>query len=266
MPWFYVDDAFADSKPVMQLDRSLRNEAIGLWVRCGAWTAKEETDGHVPLDTVKYLGGTPRLIKALHDQAGLWVESSPESWRNSREIVFGNWEKWQKTKAETQAKRKADAARQATHRRTKKGRGYVADDVAASDDTETSRRDTDHGAEEPDPDDSKYVSRRESRDPDPTRPDPTLIPIETLGGGVALGDAREPRPQCPQHEENSPTPCPACLRRRRWDEARETEQADDELDERRRARELRDRCAICKGTNWIPDTDPAVKCDHQAAM
>ncbi len=45
MSWFYVDDAFADSKPVMQIDKALRNEAIGLWLRCGAWSAKEETDG-----------------------------------------------------------------------------------------------------------------------------------------------------------------------------------------------------------------------------
>ena len=57
IPWFYVDDAFADSKPVMKLDRALRNEAIGLWVRCGAWSAKEETDGRVPLETVRQFGG-----------------------------------------------------------------------------------------------------------------------------------------------------------------------------------------------------------------
>ena len=39
MPWFYVDDAFADSKPVMKLEERLRNEAVGLWLRCGAWSA-----------------------------------------------------------------------------------------------------------------------------------------------------------------------------------------------------------------------------------
>src|SRR5688500_10333459 len=122
MPWFWVDDAFADSRPVMSLDRSLRNEAIGLWVRCGAWSAKEETDGRVGLDTVRSFDGKPRLIKALHEQAGLWAESSPESWRNSREILFGNWEKWQKTKAENQARRKREAEKKATWRSGKKGR------------------------------------------------------------------------------------------------------------------------------------------------
>lgn len=170
MPWFYVDDAFADSKPVMRLDRALRNEAIGLWVRCGAWSAKEETDGRVPLDTVKSFDGTPRLIRALHEQAGLFVESSPESWRNSREILFGNWEKWQKTRAENIAKRKADAERQAAHRRSKKGRGYVASASTASGDSETSQCDTGDDAGN----DSKGESRCESQrpDPDPTRPDP----------------------------------------------------------------------------------------------
>jgi hypothetical protein len=170
MPWFYVDDAFADSKPVMRLDARLRNEAVGLWVRCGAWSAKEETDGHIPIDVVRGFGGNKRLIEALAHQAELWhpVEYD-RKWGKTREILFQNWEKWQKTHAENEAKRKSDAERQAKHRRVKKGRNYVPDSSLSSADAITSQRDTDTA----DNRDSKFVSRCESQRPDP---DPTLIP------------------------------------------------------------------------------------------
>lgn len=256
MPWFYVDDMFADSKPVMKLDRSLRNEAIGLWVRCGAWSAKEETDGVVSLDTVKSFDGTPRLIRALHEQAGLWAESSPESWRKSRKILFGNWEKWQKTKAENEAKRKADAERQANYRRNKKGRGYVAPESDTSANAEVSHRDID-----PDPyGDSKDMSRRESQrpDPDPTQTQPLLV---DLSGGVTSVDARvAPRPQCHEHSENYDGPCRACKRRRKWDEANPGVLAN-ELERKRAAKEqLRVNCPRCHGHNTYEDESGVHPC------
>ncbi len=266
MPWFWVDDAFADSKPVMALDRSLRNEAIGLWVRCGAWSAKEETDGRVSLDTVKSFDGTPRLIRALHEQAGLWAESSPESWRNSRQILFGNWEKWQKTKAENEARRKADAARQADYRRSKKGRAYIAKDDPSSSESEMSRRDSERDTTDGAEGFSKDVSRRESQRPDPdptqTRPDPSLV--ETSRGGVTSVDAHDPRPpKCPDHKTNSDGPCGRCKAIRKWEERNAALVQQNELEERRRARSRRENCPICHGSNWIPDTEPAVKCHHQ---
>lgn len=261
MPWFFVDDAFADSKPVMQLDRALRNEAIGLWVRCGAWSAKEETDGHVPIDTVKQFGGTPRLIRALHEQAELWVENSPESWRNSREILFGNWEKWQKTRAENVARRKREAEKKSTYRAGKKGRDYVP----ASGDSEMSTGDTPGDSSDASENVSTRDSGGESLYPDPTRPDPTHIPLVTSGGRGTSVDARGPRPQCLKHQENSEQPCPDCKLGRLWDEAQAGVAREDELAQRRHAKELADNCPTCNGTNWIPDTEPAVRCDHRQA-
>lgn len=261
MPWFYVDDAFADSKPVMKLDRALRNEAIGLWLRCGAWSAKEETDGHVPLDTVKSFDGTPRLIRALHDQAGLWVESSPESWRNSREILFGNWEKWQKTRAENIAKRKADAERQAEHRKRKKGRGYMPAPTTASDNPETSHRDTDAGNE----DASKTVSRCESQrpDPDPTQTRPLVL---TSSGGVTSADANHPRPQCLRHPDgNAREACPDCRDRREWDEADARRREADELAHRRTRRAAIDACPLCDDNGMRDLGNTTVRCTHQEA-
>jgi hypothetical protein len=127
MPWFYVDDAFADSKPVMGLDGRLRNEATGLWTRCGAWSAKEETDGRVPLDVVRGFNGRAAVIEALADQAGLWEVPG------KRDVQFKNWEKWQPTKAELDAERvRAEELRQAAtdkkrdQRRKRKGRNVVS--------------------------------------------------------------------------------------------------------------------------------------------
>ncbi|QRY43151.1 hypothetical protein JVX93_21645 [Mycolicibacterium boenickei] len=245
MPWFYVDDAFADSKPVMQLDARLRNEATGLWVRCGAWSAKEETDGRVPLDVVKGFGGTPRLIRALHDQAELWVESSPESWRVSREILFGNWEKWQKTRAENQARRKLEAEKKATWRARKKGRDFVP----TGGDSEMSTGDglVDGGRS------GEVVSTGESRYPDPTRPDPTHIPLVDLGGGVTQVAPTGPRPECHEHAENYDGPCRRCKRRREWDEANAGVLAATELERKRALKELRENCPRCGGTNTYTD-------------
>lgn len=178
MPWFYVDDAFADSKPVMRLDDRLRNEAVGLWVRCGVWSAKEETDGHVPIDVVRQFGGTTRIVRALVSDADLWDAENVENWRKNREILFKNWEKWQKTRAENVARRKADAARQSTYRRSKKGRGFVAGITDTSTDPEMSQRDTTSPVTLGANDDSKYVSRRESQRPDPD-PDPSSTYVGT---------------------------------------------------------------------------------------
>lgn len=257
IPWFYVDDAFADSKPVMKLDRALRNEAIGLWVRCGAWSAKEETDGRVPLETVRQFGGTPRLIRALHDQAGLWVENSPESWRDSREILFGNWGKWQKTSAELLAKRRDDAERQRNRRR--KGRNALTSlDELDADDSANKPTDTEDEMSRCDTiRDSHVTSRARAQ----TRPDPTLSSY--LGGECPVGEPDGLPPRfCEEHPYGTTRGCGACRDARLRREAAEADLARDELDAKRRQRDAATNCPICQGTNWIPDTEPAVRCNH----
>lgn len=259
MPWFYVDDAFADSKPVMKLDRALRNEAIGLWVRCGAWSAKEETDGHVPLDTVRHFGGTPRLIRALHDQAELWVESSPDSWRDSREILFGNWEKWQKTHAELLEKRREAAERQ-RRSRAKKAKGRNA--LTGSDES-MSQRDDEQSATGDDDDRHESVTRdphARARRPDPTRP-----LVITSGGECAVGsdDGLPPR-YCPDHPNGTNRGCGPCRDARKRREAAEAQQAQDELDARRRHRERQANCQRCQGHNtYEDDLGRVYKCNHE---
>jgi hypothetical protein len=96
---------------------------------------------------------------------------------------------------------------------------------------------------------------------------------EPTGVGMGLGtgltnrsnQVGERRPQCSLHETNSETGCRPCKRRREWDERQELAALDDELAQRRQLKDIADNCVTCQGTNWIPDTDPAVKCTHQEA-
>lgn len=253
MPWFYIDDGFSNSKPVMNLDARIRNEAIGLWVRCGAWSAKEETDGHVPMDIVKQFNGRPAIIRALRDDAQLWAGIESESCRNPREILFNSWEKWQKTRSENQARRKLEAEKKSTWRAKKKGRDYVP----ASDLSEMSTGD---GLVDNRPA-SEFVSTGESLYPDPTRPDPTHIPLVDLGGGVTQVAPTGPRPECHEHSENYDGPCRKCGRRRKWDEANKGVMAARAQDELQAKRALRVNCPRCHGDNTYEDETGVHTCN-----
>jgi hypothetical protein len=85
---------------------------------------------------------------------------------------------------------------------------------------------------------------------------------------VTIASTSEPAPRCPIHINwtGDIPPCRAC------GVAREANKAwkDGELDRRRAARTtakaIADACPVCHGTNWVPDTDPAVKCSHQEAV
>jgi hypothetical protein len=74
----------------------------------------------------------------------------------------------------------------------------------------------------------------------------------------------EPRPQCLRHPEgNASEPCGACAAGRRWEEQQAQAEKDRQLQKLANAKKLREKCTICDGTNWIPDTDPAERCDHR---
>lgn len=246
MPWFYVDDGFSDSKPVMDIPDRHRLAACGLWVLAGSWSAKEELDGFVPNSKLRQIGARPPIITALTEPGPM---SAPLCTKVSGGIQFNSWDKWQPTKAELEAerienarKREADAERKRAERlakgdgnppparRRRKGRNTVTstdlpDCVDASDLCPTG-----HSS------DVQCDSRaRAGARLDPTRPDPTRPTslVEISRGRVTSGDAHDPRPQCLEHETNSETPCPACRRRREWDD----QHAADELERKRSARQ-----------------------------
>lgn len=66
MPWFRLDDSFHSHPKIM----AAGNEAIGLYVRCGTYSAQHSTDGFIP-EQVALQYGTPKLAETLV-RAKLW--------------------------------------------------------------------------------------------------------------------------------------------------------------------------------------------------
>lgn len=303
IPWFYVDDGFADSKPVVNLPDHLvkvplRLAACGLWVLAGSWSAKEELDGFVPPSKLRQLGATPTIIRALtepgplnaplcstepdpwwtqewaQDQAQIRAQIGSRSGPNRGPIWVRNWPKWQKTRAEQVAKRKADAEKKRDKRNGQKikGRNAVPSINAemslgdnsgdiAGDDTRDEPGDTRPpvnklGLDVPEGHPSD-TSRARPRGPDPT---------QTLNGHLGEGtnaSSAEPEPPrfCQRHMPSGTLEsCGACKQTRkdheRWLEA----QSDTRLaaieaqaaalrDQRRQDAQTRidaiARCALC---------------------
>lgn len=104
-------------------------------------------------------------------------------------------------------------------------------------------------------------------------PNPSVTLTEPTGVGYRNGNSHlgnysrgeQPRPNCSKHPDGNPDdePCYGCQKTREWDNRQAAQREADELRAKRLARERADNCPICQGTNWIPDTDPAVKCNHE---
>lgn len=71
-----------------------------------------------------------------------------------------------------------------------------------------------------------------------------------------------PSRYCHRHSETNSPPCYGCRDAGRAAEAWEADRVAAEKAERQRRYQLAQNCATCEGTNWIPDTDPAVRCPH----
>lgn len=98
MPWFKVDDTFAFHPKVL----AAGNAAVGLWCRAGAWSMQQLTDGYIPANVVKQLGGTAPAKKLV--EAGLWVKKDDG-------YAFHEWDQRQPSRARLMAEREANAAR-----------------------------------------------------------------------------------------------------------------------------------------------------------
>lgn len=110
MPWFKVDDTFPFHAKVIEAG----NSAVGLWVRAGAWSMQQLTDGFVPVHMIRQLG-TLRDARRLVE-AGLWTEKDDG-------FVFHEWEQRQPSRAKVQADRDASAARLRRWREDKRKAG-----------------------------------------------------------------------------------------------------------------------------------------------
>ncbi|GAA1337217.1 hypothetical protein [Arthrobacter roseus] len=98
MPWFKVDDQFAFNAKVM----AAGNEAVGLWVRAGSWSAAQLTDGFIPDHMANAMAngmakecGVDALVNA-----GLWN-------RIDGGYRFHDWDEFQPSAEDEKKKRKA---------------------------------------------------------------------------------------------------------------------------------------------------------------
>lgn len=118
MPWFVVDDHLAMHPKVVEAG----NAAMGLWVRAGSWCAAHLTDGSLPSAMLAPLGGRSRDAKRLVD-AGLW--SQPDG--RGGAYQFNDWDKYQFSKAQVEAKRERDRERKRRPKGEEIPRGIEAD-------------------------------------------------------------------------------------------------------------------------------------------
>ncbi len=73
MPWFKVDDTLPFHAKIVMAG----NPALGLWVRAGAWSSQQLTDGFIPEHIANTLGKKSEARRLV--AVGLWREvCSPE--------------------------------------------------------------------------------------------------------------------------------------------------------------------------------------------
>jgi hypothetical protein len=109
MVWFYVDDVLPFHERVLRAG----NAAMGLWVRAGAWSSGQLTDGRIPAEVARQMG-TAAEIRRLVD-VGLWV-SEDGGYRFHAWAEDGTGQKRQPTKAEVEEKRRKERERKAAYR------------------------------------------------------------------------------------------------------------------------------------------------------
>jgi hypothetical protein len=120
MPWFKIDDA-SHSHPKFV---AAGNAAIGLFVRCGAYSAQHLTEGIVPGVIASLYGTTPQARKLV--KVGLWHEAGHDCPRCPQPrpgdyVVHDFFEGGRNaTRAQVEASRKGAAERAAKSREARK--------------------------------------------------------------------------------------------------------------------------------------------------
>lgn len=90
---FRVRDNFNDHPKVIGLPL----DTIGLWTKAGAWCSRYLTDGYIPTDVLRILGGKPRHIKQLADHN--LITPLGDGWQ------FVDWNQYQASREKIQAQR-----------------------------------------------------------------------------------------------------------------------------------------------------------------
>lgn len=65
MPWGKLDDSLYDHPKLDELAPAMRMQCVGLWAVAISWCNRRLTDGHVPTNRIRLLGGTTQQAEAL---------------------------------------------------------------------------------------------------------------------------------------------------------------------------------------------------------
>lgn len=119
MVWFRVDDGFYGHPKVLQIPRAIRPSAIGTWILCGTWSASKTTDGKIPSYAVEEVGGSLEAAEAL---------VVVKLWRSTRTgYAFNNWEEYQYTRVQVDARRESERVRKAKQREGRRSQENTED-------------------------------------------------------------------------------------------------------------------------------------------
>src|SRR5215813_6718751 len=156
MPWFRLDDSFDTHPKVL----AAGNEAIGLYIRCGTYAARNLTDGYVGHDVVDLYGN--ETLAATLVRVKLWHRARG-GWRIHDYLVYNP------TRQEVIHKRevRADAGR----------KGGVASGISRS--ASTNNR-------------SKHEAFASPIVQPPARPDPSVVSVVTEGARASPPRAQKP--------------------------------------------------------------------------
>ena len=102
----------------MRIPRRDRPAAIGIWTLAGAWSMHEMTDGFVPAYAIEEWGGDETHADALVT-AGMWERDERDG---DSGYQFVNWDEYQPTKADVEARRARDRERKRNQPRDKGGK------------------------------------------------------------------------------------------------------------------------------------------------
>ncbi|MEE1735940.1 hypothetical protein PUR49_05350 [Streptomyces sp. BE147] len=127
MPWFKIDDS-AHSHPKFV---RAGNAALGLWMRCGSYSAQHLLEGFVPKDIVKPFKGTPAQVRKLIE-AELWHDAGHDCKKCPQPadgyMIHDFFEGGRNTtRAQHEANKKAAADRAAKSRASRKRTGIESE-------------------------------------------------------------------------------------------------------------------------------------------
>jgi hypothetical protein len=260
MGWIRIEDDFYDNGKIIAAGA----HGVAVWIAAMGWCNRNLTDGMIPVirsrQLVDFTGIT--VMNGMSNQEGvacadhavqtlIGVELFHEAGHDCPDCVqpplgsyvIHDYLKYQPSRQQVEAKAEANRERVRQFKERHKAGNAVGNALA-----------------------NARVTEQLHDTPNPN-PNPSSTSVVTKKGGVTFPNARgtASRPICSKHPQGNDTDenCRGCMKTRQWDESHAADAQADELEAKRRAREISEGCPDCNGTNVIDIGDNEVrKCTH----